>query len=156
MSKENSALSINWNDLESFGVMSYHERETAGERRAKRKSIISLSPQPTTNTTPTPELLAQPLQLLTPAMGQRFSKEATLLAPSMEGNLEEVKHLVGKQIAASKRNDADALKAFTNLIDGAGNCAMHGAVFSGHLDIGMCFILFDIIMGWYWSNRYNN
>eukprot|EP00956_Cyclotella_meneghiniana_P005493 scaffold7021_cov45-Cyclotella_meneghiniana.AAC.2 len=67
-------------------------------------------------------------------MGQRFSKEAaTLLAPSMEGNLDEVKRLVGKQIAttASKNgHDTDALllKAFVNRTDDAGNCAMHGAV----------------------------
>ena len=77
-------------------------------------------------------------------MGQRFSKEAaTLLAPSMEGNLDEVKRLVGKQIATTvtkSGHDTDALllKACVNLTDDAGNCAMHGAVFSGHLDIGTC------------------
>ena len=76
-------------------------------------------------------------------MGQRFSKEAaTLLAPSMEGNLDEVKRLVGKQIATVSKSghDTDALllKAYVNRKDDAGNCAMHGAVFSGHLDIGTC------------------
>jgi len=69
-------------------------------------------------------------------MGQRFSKEATLLDPSITGNLHEVKRLVGEFIAASKNGDKRALKEFIDRKDAAGNSAMHGAVFSGHLEIG--------------------
>eukprot|EP00804_Cyclotella_cryptica_P029563 CCRYP_019336-RA/>CCRYP_019336-RA protein AED:0.05 eAED:0.05 QI:246/1/1/1/1/1/2/677/365 len=70
-------------------------------------------------------------------MGQRFSKiEASLLAPSMEGNLDEVKLLVGKFIAECKNeNDCYALKHFVDRKDPAGNTAIHGAVFSGHLEV---------------------
>jgi hypothetical protein len=71
-------------------------------------------------------------------MGQRFSKvDATLLSPSMEGNIDEVKRLVGEFIAECKnKNDADALKNFVDRKDPAGNAAIHGAVFSGHLEVG--------------------
>ena len=63
-------------------------------------------------------------------MGQRFSKiEACLLAPSMEGNLDEVKRIVGEFIAECKNdNDPDALKKFVDRKDPAGNAAIHGAV----------------------------
>ena len=53
----------------------------------------------------------------------------------MEGNLIEVKRLVGEFIGATKNSDADALKEFVNRTDAAGNCALHGAVFAGHLEV---------------------
>jgi ankyrin repeat protein len=68
-------------------------------------------------------------------MGQRLSKEATLLAPSIAGDLDEVKRLVGQFIGATKNNDGSALREFVNRSDAAGNCAIHGAVFAGHLEI---------------------
>jgi hypothetical protein len=73
-------------------------------------------------------------------MGQRFSAtaEATLLAPSMEGNIDEVKRLVGEFIGESKNSGADALKGFVDRKDAPGNCALHCAVFSGHLEVGKC------------------
>ena len=72
-------------------------------------------------------------------MGQRISKEAVLLAPSLEGNLDEVKRIVGNFIGASKTGDGtSAMKELVDRKDAAGNCAMHGAVFSGHLEIGKC------------------
>jgi ankyrin repeat protein len=72
--------------------------------------------------------------------------EGSLLVPSMEGNLDEVKRLVGAFIAdchglnyKGGRGSALRLAAFVNSIDasstGGGNAAVHGAVFSGHLDV---------------------
>jgi hypothetical protein len=69
-------------------------------------------------------------------MGQRLSKEATIVTPSIDGNLDEVKHLIGEHIAASKNGDAASLKEFVDRKDAAGNSAIHGCVFSGHLEIG--------------------
>lgn len=57
-------------------------------------------------------------------------KDIGLLAPSMEGNLKEVKRLVGILIA-EKGNVQERI----NSVDAAGNAAIHGAVFSGHLDV---------------------
>ena len=57
---------------------------------------------------------------------------AALLAPSMAGDLGEVKRLIGIHIAD---NDKSTLAAYVNAADPAGNAAIHGAVFLGHLDI---------------------
>lgn len=50
----------------------------------------------------------------------------------MEGNLDEVKKLVGTYIADHGK---DNLPTYINSLDAGGNAAIHGAVFSGHLDI---------------------
>lgn len=82
-------------------------------------------------------------------MGIIFSskQQANLLAPCMEGNLDQVKRLVGIYIAdhrssrsrsSSSRNSSSSsdLCAYINAIDPiSGNAAIHGAAFSGHLDI---------------------
>ena len=72
--------------------------------------------------------------------------EGSLLVPSMEGNLDEVKRLVGEFIAEGhdrnyKGGSGSGLRlaAFVNSLDasstGGNNAAVHGAVFSGHLDV---------------------
>jgi ankyrin repeat protein len=78
-------------------------------------------------------------------MGIIFSskQQADLLAPCMEGNLDEVKRLVGIYIADHRSNSScrkssssSDLCAYINAIDPiSGNAAIHGATFSGHLDI---------------------
>jgi len=69
-------------------------------------------------------------------MGIILSKQqeggASLLAPSMDGNLDEVKRLVGIYIAD---NDKSNLSMYINATDPSGNNAIIGAVFSGRLDI---------------------
>ena len=70
-------------------------------------------------------------------MGITSSKQypsASLLTPCMEGNLDEVKRLVGIHIANSS-NGKSTLSTYINSKDSAGNAAIHGAVFAGHLDI---------------------
>ena len=58
----------------------------------------------------------------------------TLLTPSMEGNLDEVKRLVGIYIA-DNNGSKSTLSSYINSTDASGNAAVHGAVFAGHLDI---------------------
>ena len=62
----------------------------------------------------------------------------TLLTPSMEGNLDEVKRLVGIYIADDNTNNngsKSTLASYINTTDASGNAAVHGAAFAGHLDI---------------------
>lgn len=61
----------------------------------------------------------------------------TLLTPSMEGNLDEVKRLVGIYIADNNTNNGSksTLASYINTTDASGNAAVHGAVFAGHLDV---------------------
>merc|ERR1719296_442087 len=62
--------------------------------------------------------------------------QAPLLAPSMEGDLDEVKRVVGVHIAEDHGgNETSSLPAFVDAVDASGNAAVHGAVFSGHLDV---------------------
>lgn len=84
-------------------------------------------------------------------MGIIFSSKQhadLLLVPCMEGNLDEVKRLIGIYIADhdcnsnSRRSSrwssssSDLLRSYINTIDPvSGNAAIHGAVFSGHLGI---------------------
>lgn len=79
-------------------------------------------------------------------MGQRFSspqEEAVLFAPSIQGNLDEVKKAVGAFIAnqtGSGDEHVEALRGFVNRTDSAGNAAVHAAVFSDHLDIRESYV----------------
>ncbi len=74
-------------------------------------------------------------------MGIIFSSKqhANLLVPCMEGNLDEVKRLVGIYIADQNRSSSSSksdLRAYINVIDSnTGNAAIHGATFSGHLGV---------------------
>ncbi len=79
-------------------------------------------------------------------MGQRISsilghstEDATLLPPAMQGDIAEVKRLVGIYIADHKKVIGDGenkgLSSFANRTDKAGNAAIHGAVFGGHTEI---------------------
>ena len=81
-------------------------------------------------------------------MGIIFSSKqhANVLVPCMEGNLDEVKRLVGIYIADQNQSSSNNsscssssksdLRAYINAIDPiSGNAAIHGATFSGHLDI---------------------
>lgn len=88
-----------------------------------------------------------PLTLLfNQIMGQRFSspqEEAVLFAPSIQGNLDEVKKAVGAFIAnqtGSGDEHVEALRGFVNRTDSAGNAAVHAAVFSDHLDIRESYV----------------
>mmetsp|Transcript_23617 Transcript_23617/g.36434 ORF Transcript_23617/g.36434 Transcript_23617/m.36434 type:complete len:339 (-) Transcript_23617:77-1093(-) len=64
-------------------------------------------------------------------MGQKISKpDAILLQPSMEGDLDKVKDIVGSQITPSM-----TAQSIVNATDAAGNSAIHGAVFSGHMHV---------------------
>lgn len=58
-------------------------------------------------------------------------QQSTLLAPSIEGDLDEVKQQIGTVIARGE----SSLRAFVNATDPEGNAAIHGAVFAGHLDV---------------------
>ncbi|KAL3811351.1 hypothetical protein ACHAXA_000767 [Cyclostephanos tholiformis] len=60
--------------------------------------------------------------------------EGSLLVPSTQGNLDEMKRLVGAFIADSHDRSGLSLAAFVNSFDAGGNAAVHGATFSGHLD----------------------
>lgn len=54
----------------------------------------------------------------------------------MEGNLNEVKRLVGICIAETRgRKSSSSLPSYVNAVDASGNAAIHGAVFSGHLEV---------------------
>lgn len=67
-------------------------------------------------------------------MGSSSSKDTNaspLLQPCMEGNMEEVKRLVGRHIGSEKTSLAD----FVDASDGQGNAAVHGCAFAGHLAI---------------------
>jgi ankyrin repeat protein len=75
-------------------------------------------------------------------MGQTFSSSSSsssvpsaesLLAASMEGNLDQVKTLLGKLIADS--DNQSSLSSCVNKADSSGNTALHGAVFGGHLEV---------------------
>ena len=70
-------------------------------------------------------------------MGQKFSSSGpsaeSLLAASMEGNLDQVKTLLGKLIADS--DNQSSLSSCVNASDSSGNTALHGAVFGGHLEV---------------------
>lgn len=74
-------------------------------------------------------------------ISSKQQKVPTLLAPSMEGNLDEVKRLVGIYIAdnnnksGSNKSCNTALSSYINTTDTSGNAAVHGAVFAGHLDV---------------------
>ncbi|KAL9180888.1 hypothetical protein ACHAXT_009693 [Thalassiosira profunda] len=61
-------------------------------------------------------------------------KEASLLAPAMEGNLPEVKRLVGIAIADGGRDNLASASSVDD-VDASGNAAVHGAVFAGHLEV---------------------
>ena len=65
---------------------------------------------------------------------QHHAASTLLLAPAMEGNLSEIKRLVGIYIADHSKT---TLASYINSTDAAsgGNAAIHGAVFGGHLDI---------------------
>ena len=66
-------------------------------------------------------------------MGVLSSKPAAphLLRPCMDGDLDEVKRLVGRRIA-----DGLDAKSYADAPDPDGNgTAVHGAVFGGHLDV---------------------
>lgn len=67
-------------------------------------------------------------------MGQSASRSnpAPLLQPSMEGNIDEVKRIVGRHIASDSKTE---LSAFVDQCDAQGNAAVHGAAFAGHHDI---------------------
>ena len=69
-------------------------------------------------------------------MGITSSKQqsSSLLTQCMEGNLNEVKRLVGIHIA-NNSNGKSSLSTYINSTDAAGNAAIHGCVFAGHLDI---------------------
>lgn len=68
-------------------------------------------------------------------MGSSISKAssnpAPLLQPCMEGNMEEVKRLVGRHIGSDKTSLVD----FVDKTDAQGNAAVHGCAFAGHLAI---------------------
>jgi ankyrin repeat protein len=72
-------------------------------------------------------------------MGQILSSSSSgpsaesLLAASMEGNLDKVKTLLGKLIADS--DNRSSLSSCVNKADSSGNTALHGAVFGGHLEV---------------------
>jgi ankyrin repeat protein len=71
-------------------------------------------------------------------MGQTFSSSGSpsaesLLAASMEGNIDHVKTLLGGIIADS--DNQSSLESCVNKTDPAGNAAVHGAVFGGHLEV---------------------
>lgn len=70
-------------------------------------------------------------------MGQKFSSSGSsaesLLAASIEGNLDQVKTLLGKLIADS--DNQSSLSSCVNKADSSGNTALHGAVFGGHLEV---------------------
>lgn len=77
-------------------------------------------------------------------MGNSFGsakKEATLLPPSMAGDIDKVKKLVGIFLASYSTPNVGhvssdpKLQAFVNQQDPEGNNAIHGAVFAGHLEI---------------------
>jgi len=79
-------------------------------------------------------------------MGQRISsilghstEDATLLPPAMQGDIAEVKRLVGTYIADHENTHRDfenrSLSSFVNRTDEAGNAAIHGAVFGGHMEV---------------------
>lgn len=65
-------------------------------------------------------------------MGTILSKrpQAPLLAPSMEGDIDEVRRLVGIRIA-----DGGGGADLVDEADPSGNTAVHGAAFGGHLDV---------------------
>lgn len=50
----------------------------------------------------------------------------------MQGNLDEVKRLVG--ICIANRDDGEN-DNYVNRTDASGNAAIHGAVFGGHLEV---------------------
>ena len=72
-------------------------------------------------------------------MGQTLSSSSSgpsaesLLTASMEGNLDQVKTLLGKLIADSENQSS--LSSCVNTADSSGNTALHGAVFGGHLEV---------------------
>jgi ankyrin repeat protein len=71
-------------------------------------------------------------------MGQTFSSSGgpsaeSLLAASMEGNIDQVKTLLGEIIADS--DNRSSLASCVNKTDPSGNAAIHGAVFGGHLEV---------------------
>lgn len=77
-------------------------------------------------------------------MGTRHSTPAansSLLQPSMEGDCDRVKQLVGEFLASYSSNhvghctDDPKLLEYVNQGDAQGNAAMHGAAFAGHLHI---------------------
>lgn len=100
----------------------------------------------TTNARPPPTSHPSTHPAFNQIMGQRFSspqEEAVLFAPSIQGNLDEVKKAVGAFIAnqtGSGDEHVEALRGFVNRSDSAGNAAVHAAVFSGHLDIRESYV----------------
>ena len=66
-------------------------------------------------------------------------RDAPLLAPSIAGNLNEVKRLIGVYIADSssyENSNDNNLPSFINAMDSTtNNAAIHGAIYSGQLDI---------------------
>ena len=72
------------------------------------------------------------------AMGQTISSSGgpsaeSLLAASMEGDIDQVKSLLGQLIADS--DNRSSLASCVNKTDPSGNAAIHGAVFGGHLEV---------------------
>lgn len=72
-------------------------------------------------------------------MGQTLSSSSSgpsaesLLAASMDGDLDKVKTLLGKLIADS--DNQSSLSSCVNTADSSDNTALHGAVFGGHLEV---------------------
>ena len=66
----------------------------------------------------------------------RKRRNAPLLAPSIDGDLDEVKRLIGVYIADYSTGGSD-LPSFINEMDdsSSNNAAIHGAIYSGHLDV---------------------
>jgi len=66
----------------------------------------------------------------------RKRRNAPLLAPSTDGNLDEVKRLIGVYIADSTESGSSNLPSFINeMDDSSNNAAIHGAIYSGRLDV---------------------
>lgn len=84
-------------------------------------------------------------------MGQPFSSSSgpsaeSLLAASMEGDIDKVKSLLGQLIADSENRSS--LASCVNKTDPSGNAAIHGAVFGGHLKVleFLCSCGADLLM----------
>eukprot|EP00557_Chaetoceros_sp_GSL56_P000121 CAMPEP_0176499792 /NCGR_PEP_ID=MMETSP0200_2-20121128/13141_1 /TAXON_ID=947934 /ORGANISM="Chaetoceros sp., Strain GSL56" /LENGTH=284 /DNA_ID=CAMNT_0017898285 /DNA_START=12 /DNA_END=863 /DNA_ORIENTATION=+ len=72
--------------------------------------------------------------------------QAPLLQPALQGDIDQIKTLIGHSIATSSCGEEDFI-AFVNQSDPDGNTALHGAVFSGHLDI-VKFLIRDCHADW--------
>ncbi len=76
-------------------------------------------------------------------MGNTFilkKAEAPLLPLAIAGDLKEIKKMIGEHIATAGLNSKEALYCYVDQGDDAGNTALIGAVFSGHLEIAKFLI----------------